>query len=187
MPGTARYVEIWNGPWHSRRGASTVNEEGLALWYGWLNNGYRIVATAGSDSHGSDNYERPLGFSVIHAEELSQPALLRGISAGHLYLSSGPVLQFYAQTDNGDRGMMGDTLSIGASPATLTLFAEWEHAPTGAQLRLIENGEVYAQQRVLANGEAQWTFPVRTGRWYVLELRNADGPMLAVTNPIYLR
>jgi hypothetical protein len=46
-PGSGHFVEIWNGPW----GGDSNNEQALALWYSWLNEGYRLVATAGSDAH----------------------------------------------------------------------------------------------------------------------------------------
>ncbi|MEZ4637321.1 MAG: hypothetical protein R2856_20590 [Caldilineaceae bacterium] len=41
MPGTARFVEIWNGPWFGGNSEKNSNEQGLALWYGWLNQGLR--------------------------------------------------------------------------------------------------------------------------------------------------
>ena len=47
MPGSARLLEIWNGPWHG----SSNNEQTLALWYDWLNQGLRLAATAGTDVH----------------------------------------------------------------------------------------------------------------------------------------
>ena len=52
MPGNARLVEIWNGPWHG----DSHNEAALALWYDWLNQGLRLAATAGSDTHGRHDY-----------------------------------------------------------------------------------------------------------------------------------
>lgn len=186
MPGPARCVEIWNGPWWSQRGVATVNEEALALWYGWLNEGHRLVATAGSDSHNSDHFARALGFNVIYAEALSQAALLQAIGAGHLYLSSGPALDFRAD-GNGQSAMMGDLLAAGDATTGLTLKAAWQDAPEGAYLRLIENGQSIEQRDVAPQGTAEWTVPGQDGRWYLVELRGADHSLLAIPNPIYIR
>ncbi|MFN2110374.1 MAG: CehA/McbA family metallohydrolase, partial [Anaerolineae bacterium] len=101
MPGNARAVEIWNGPW----GCDSNNERNLALWYDWLNQGLRLTGTAGSDAHGPHHYTASTGFSVIYAEVLSEAALLEGLLAGRLYLSSGPQLTFQAQDDDGHTWM----------------------------------------------------------------------------------
>ena len=101
MPGNARLVEIWNGPW---RGDSH-NEATLALWYDWLNQGLRLAATAGSDTHSRHSYAARPGFNVIYAESLTEPALLSGLRAGRLYLSAGPQLAFEAEDGRGAHWM----------------------------------------------------------------------------------
>ena len=58
------------------------------LRYDWLNQGQRLVATAGSDTHGSQDYTAGPGFSVIFAEELTERALFNALRLGHLYLSA---------------------------------------------------------------------------------------------------
>ena len=74
MPGNARCVEIWNGgPW------SEDNERGLSLWYSWLNQGYRMVATAGSDIHGPSDVDTFVGLNNVYAAELSERAILDAV------------------------------------------------------------------------------------------------------------
>ncbi|MBI1296038.1 phosphotransferase [bacterium] len=184
MPGTARFVEIWNGAWHGGRGEKTSNEEGLTLWYGWLNEGRRLIATAGSDSHSLDHYKRGPGFSVVYAPQLSRDGILTGIKDGHLYLSSGPSLSFTAQTEDGASAMMGDVVPAGGGQ--IHLHATWANVPYGAQLRLIGNAAPYARHLIDGDGEQSWHFPAQADRWYVLEVRNAEGAMLAMTNPIFV-
>ena len=58
MPGDARVVEVWNGPW----GCDSNNEKALTLWYDWLNQGLRLAATAGTDTHGRHAYAARPGF-----------------------------------------------------------------------------------------------------------------------------
>jgi hypothetical protein len=146
MPGTARVVEIWNGPWTG----SSNNEGALALWYAWLGRGLRVAATAGSDAHASGRIAFGTGRNVVHADDLSARAILEAIAAGRLYLSAGPRLEL----------------------------------ATGAVVRLVADGDVAAESPAVADGAARWE-GIRA-RWCVVELRDRDGAMLAVTNPVYL-
>src|SRR5262245_31479375 len=100
LPGPARLVEVWNGGvWVSE----SNNERALALWYEWLNQGHRLVATAGTDTHGpAPDGVRP-GFNVVYAEEWSEAGILRAIARGHLFLSDGPQLELSAQTASGSQ------------------------------------------------------------------------------------
>ncbi len=178
MPGNARLVEIWNGPW---RGDSN-NEDALALWYDWLNQGWRLYATAGTDVHGSDHAGDAIpAFSVIYAEALTEAALLKALRVGHLYLSAGPELLLQARDAAGAIWMSGDTVSL---PATFT--ASWARCPAGAQVRLIANGRLWEQRSVSEQGDYHWAITPEQAAWIVLELRDSAGDMLAVTNPIFL-
>ncbi|MEZ4622568.1 MAG: CehA/McbA family metallohydrolase [Caldilineaceae bacterium] len=186
MPGTARLIEVWNGPWFGDHPLEyNCNEDGLAFYYRCLNEGRRLVMTAGSDAHGPKQYERGPGFNAVYAESLSEVGILRALAAGHSYLSSGPVLQFEAQTDNGDSALMGDLLST-TNQTDFTVSSAWSATPPGATLRLIVNGALYAKGEVAAEGQRNWRVPVHGTRWCTLELRGDHGAMLAVTNPIFL-
>ena len=187
MPGTARLIEVWNGPWFGEHPLEhNCNEDGLAFYYRCLNEGKQLVMTAGSDAHGPKNYERGPGFNVIYAEALSEQGILQGLAAGHSYLSVGPVLQLTAANGSGDRAIMGDLLPT-TSQTDFTLSTDWAAAPAEATLRLIVNGAVHVQQAVVDGGEAHWILPVHGTRWCTVELRGESGAMLAVTNPIFLQ
>ncbi len=176
MPGNAQLVEIWNGPW----AGDSNNELALALWYDWLNQGRRLVATAGSDTHSGQDYAARPGFSVIYAGELSEHALLQALRAGHLYLSAGPEVSFAARSDRGDQWLMGDTIG---EPVTLQIA--WSACPPGATCRLIANGMVLHQWQAETTGEATWPLAPDQANWVLLEVRAAGGEMLAITNPIF--
>lgn len=107
MPGNARWVEIWNGPWMG----DSNNKAALSLWYDWLNQGVRIIATAGTDVHSLRHYEAQPGFSVIYAASLSQEDLLQALRKGHLYLSAGPQVDLTARDESSGQWRMGDTVS----------------------------------------------------------------------------
>ncbi|HHY57926.1 MAG TPA: CehA/McbA family metallohydrolase [Chloroflexi bacterium] len=177
MPGSARVIEIWNGTW----AGDSNNELALALYYDWLNQGRRLVATAGSDTHSTADYAAGPGFNVVYAEELSEAALLRAIAAGHLYLSSGPVLTLEAVAQNGTRCMMGDTLTQAA-----TINVQWSHCPPGATLRVLANGQLLHQQVTGATGGFRYAATPADADWLIAEVRAADGVLLAITNPLFL-
>ena len=90
MPGTAELVEIWNEHYSS----GSNNEGSVELWYQWLNQGYRLYATVGTDIHGPADPSIEFAFDVVYAQELTEAAILDAVRHGHHYLSSGPRLTF---------------------------------------------------------------------------------------------
>lgn len=176
MPGAARMIEIWNGNWDE---GGDQNERGLRQWYDWLNAGYRMRATGGSDIHGAPPKPTTYGRDVVYADALTETAVLDGIRRGHLYLSQGARLELTADIGDGSQAMMGDIVPQAAADLTIT----WSDAPAGAALRWIVEGEIESQHAVSAQGEI--TQAIVGKRWCVIELRDSVGMMLAVTNPIY--
>jgi hypothetical protein len=176
MPGTARLVEIWNGPW----GGDSNNEEALSLWYDWLNQGRRVVATAGTDMHSIQDYAAKPGFSVVYAKDLSEAALLKALRAGHLYLSAGPQVTFQARNGSGERWIMGDTVT---RPVTFTVI--WADCPADAQIGLIADGRLLDQWMVGARGQYAWHMAPDQAHWVGVEIRGGDGELLAITHPIF--
>jgi hypothetical protein len=182
MPAGARFVEVWNGPWAGDSG----NEVALSLWYDWLNQGHRLTATAGTDSHGPGAYapdgtEGLPGFTVVQAAACTERALLNGLRQGRCYLSAGPRLDFAAFDADGGRHEMGEQIT---APASLKL--SWDVVPLGAQGRLLANGRLLDTWPCAGEGERTWALSVDTADWLVVEIRDATGWMLALTNPIHL-
>jgi hypothetical protein len=177
MPGNARLVEVWNGPWD----CDSNNEANLALWYDWLNQGRRLVATAGSDIHSAGDYGRRPGFSVVRAAAPTEAGILAGVKAGHVVLSSGPELRLHARNGAGRRRTAGDTVY---GPATVT--ARWSDCPAGARVGLVAHGRLMTVEEARGSGERSWELTPAEAAWIAVEIRAADGEMLALTNPIYL-
>lgn len=178
MPGNARLVEIWNGPWD----CNANNEQALTLWYDWLNQGSRLAATAGTDTHGNQDYAERPGFNIVYAEEWSEVAILRALKAGRLYLSAGPQIAFYARNASGAQAFIGDTVT---SPATFTF--QWTQCPANAQIRLIANGRLCNEWRADAQGQVVWAMTPEQADWIVVEIRGGNGNLLAITNPMFLK
>ncbi|MFQ3634113.1 CehA/McbA family metallohydrolase [Roseiflexus sp.] len=176
MPGTARAVEVWNGLWNG----DSNNEAALALWYEWLNWGLRITATAGTDAHGPAPAAARPGFNVVYAPRREEGAILRAISHGRLFLSSGPTLELTG-TSGETHAMLGDTLPRGAA----TVHLRWRDVPAGARLRFIVDGARLSEDTIDPTGERAWNLDEGAAQWCVAEIRAADDELLAVTNPIY--
>jgi hypothetical protein len=176
MPGVARVVEIWNGPW----GCDSNNEAALSLWYDWLNQGLHVVATAGTDAHSAQDYAAKPGFNVVYAEALSEAALLKALRAGQFYLSSGPQLSFQARNENGETWIIGETVTL-----PVRLAVAWADCPADAQVRSIANGRLLGQWMAGARGEYEWHMTPDQADWVVMEIRGGNGGLLAISNPIF--
>lgn len=180
QPGPARRVEVWNGEWQGE----SQNEEGLALAFDWLNDGHRLVLTAGTDHHGHGLADESLGFNVVWANALTASEILAGIRHGHLYLSSGPVLEFEAVV-GATRLSMGDSL-LAPDGSAIQWVARWRQSPTEARVELIVDGGVVGERTTGSEGTHVWGWTTPGARWGLLSLRAADGSLLALTNPIFL-
>jgi hypothetical protein len=178
MPGPAKAVEVWNGPWWGDRN----NERALALYYGWLNAGHRLAATAGSDAHGEDDYRRELGFNAVWADEPTPAGILRAVAAGRLYLTSGPRLDVHVD-GGGNRGIVpgGEVRAASASVA-----ASWDGCPPGAKIRLMVDGREVSEERAAPEGRRSWPLRPERAGWALVELRGHDGRLLALCNPIFI-
>jgi hypothetical protein len=178
LPGLANAVEVWNMDWLSE----CSNEAALSRAYDWLNHGSRFALTAGADNHG----ELPdllYGYNVVYAEDLSETEILRAIRAGHLYLSAGPRLDLRAQAGL-QVGMMGDSLRARAGE-TIQLHGVWSDCHAEDCLALMVDGEVRENLPVGNRERGAWELSGGHAHWCLLSLRDAQGSLLALTNPIF--
>ncbi len=105
-------------------------------WAKRLMQGYRITAVTGSDDKGTNPREGFYGMTSteVYASELSRPALIEAIQAGHAYVRTfgavgipplgippSPTLEMTAVTPDGQQGMFGDTLAADAAQVTVTV------------------------------------------------------------------
>jgi hypothetical protein len=175
-PGPARLVEIWNGgPW------SDYNEDGLALYRSWLDQGHRLRATAGTDIHGPTDDAVLMGFNHVFADQFTKEALLAAVERGENYLSSGPSLVLLAFGEDGATAPMGGELA-NANRAVVN----WNGADGPLTLRIVcGTSAVRFESEVAAEGRLELPLSPRD-HWIMAELRDADGHIRAVTNPIFL-
>ena len=178
MPGTARAVEVWNSAWDSDR----FNEQALQLYYLWLNQGYRLVATAGTDSHRPPEAGAKLGFNVVYAEEFSQKGLLTAVERGHLYLSGGPTLDLSARNAAGEVFKIGDVVTGNDVGVSL----RWRGCVPGETVRVIADGKVHKTLTEASAGNHTFTFATLPA-WLTVEIRDAQNNLRALSNPLFFQ
>ena len=93
--------------------ANPFVETAVDEWEGYLAEGYRITAVSGSDDKEGDHYGATA--TQVYAEQLSRPALIEALDAGHAYVQArgvadSPTLELTATGADGTTGMFGDTL-----------------------------------------------------------------------------
>jgi hypothetical protein len=184
-------IEVINGDLREGPGS------GISLWEEQLNKGFRLTGIGGSDNHDADiprgersAIGRPT--TVIHAQELSERALLDGIRAGHVFVDADGtkdrVLEFEAKTDS-DAVLMGDSIHAAARQKvhfTLKMVALQDAYP-----EVIEDGHPTALVDKTACAEPEETrgFDYTSDgqrHWFRVNIRSTNGVLLIVGNPIYL-
>jgi hypothetical protein len=171
-PESTTHLEVWNGPWAGRH-----NERALQYWYGLLATGRRVVATAGTDAHGPA-YLPGVGFTCTPTTHDPQ-VLLRQLREGRTYLSGSAGLESAFLAPDGPVPLGGEGQ---AGPWGVSLA--WAGLPMESVLSFVVDGE-RRQEVLIAQGNLVRHFEVR--QWLNLELRSAEGDLLALTNPGYAR
>lgn len=183
MPGPARLVEVWNGTW----GPGPKNPLALDLFRGWLNAGHRLVATAGSDDHGRYHPDARPGHVLVNAADLSVPAILHGLRAGHVVLTCGPVLTVTGRTPGGAAVLPGDSV-----PEPTDVDLSWSGTDPQATARVVAGRRGAAGIRVVwtapAGGEGAARVPasvIEGADWAMVEILAPDGSPEAMANPVF--
>lgn len=167
---------------------------GIPFWQAQLNQGHRITAIGGSDTHRPDQPSPQQGTptTVVYARQLSEAAILDGLHAGHVYLKvagpQGPDLFLTAQA-NGQTYQMGDDLRLQRGQA-LNLEIRAEGA-AGDRLELVQDagGNARLDQTQLHSAHAVRTLHLTADgqrHWYRINLLDASGKLVALTNPVYV-
>lgn len=170
-------VEIWNGEW------DISDETALKKWDELLQKGSRITAIGSSDTHRP--IDSMIGFPTNHigAKRLTQTDLFAAIKSGRVFISAQPKFDLNFTSA---KKSIGEEITdeIGGEIRFQVLANNF---PDGTKLLLISGGKT--GQEILTNGENfSREFAVRFEKsgYARLEVRGADGKMLALTNPIFI-
>ncbi len=186
-------VDIINGYHEHGSWFTPPPGNGVPFWEAQLAKGLRPTGVGGGDEHRAgeqlslhDGVGIPT--TVVYARELSQPAILEGVKAGHVYIMVGgpdgtPLLL------NSGTAMMGDEISA-ASGKSIT-FTLTTRPTSGTKLRLLIDGkDVGTLPPLQAQGRdsiCNFTWQSDGKRhWVRAELDDPQGEPLTLTNPIYV-
>jgi hypothetical protein len=184
-------VEAVNG------GSEQYDIPNIPFWDEQLDNGCRLAGIGGSDNHRPMQPLDEIGSigsptTVVYATELSTPAILAGIRAGHVFIdlagTRNRLLEVTARA--GDKAVhMGDLL---VAPEGETVnFDMHVTAAAGGTARWIKDGQEVALKIGAAVSSADQSFPlawVSDGRrhWFRAEVAEDGGKMWLLGNPIYV-
>jgi hypothetical protein len=180
-------VEVWNGHWN------VDDEIALRRWDRLLRRGRRITAVGGSDSHAHvDPVGRPQ--VVVYADALSRAAIVPALRRGRAYLaeSARVGMELTARCGPVLAGLGEDLPVPPAGPVTVR--AQVTGAP-GTTVVVRTAYGVVATARVDASGDTEfaWETSGSQSRYVRMEIRRprsklgVPGPMVALSNPVWLR
>ncbi len=198
-PGTdwqrVQAIEAVNGGAVSAfKGAVETVLSGIPFWEALLNQGYRLTAIGGSDNHDVERDANAPGLptTVVFAENLSVPAILEGVRSGRVFIdiegTRDRLLKFAARS--GKRtAEMGEILSIKAG-ARIAFTAHVTGAVNGT-VEIIENGRSRTLEALLhvkgIDERLDFSFaPQQDTHWVRINVRNAEGKLVLIGNPIYI-
>jgi len=190
--------------WHLIHVIEAVNGDdtdgpmsGIDFWQRRLNLGLHITAIGGGDNHNSlAAIPGPpsIGYpsTVVHAPQLSTPAILEAIRAGHVFIdvsgTSDRLLEFTAESEAG-QAKMGDTLHL--SKGAETSFGIHVSHATDGHIEVIQDGELTSvlQTSELNQPDQFFSFAWKSdGRrhWLRINVRGPNGKLWLVGNPIFI-
>ncbi len=185
-------VEVWNGPW------TPDDELAVAAWDNMLTAppapGRWLPAIGNSDAH-AEPQKVGLPHTVVHAEELSRPALLEAVREGRSYLaeSSEISLTFEVTGPRGEHAGIGGRLAV-SPDAEVSVRLKVAGAPAGATARFMtDEGEMYSA--AVSSEPLEWRTTASLAAYVRAEVRHAPpvgsppempGAMAAMTNPLWL-
>jgi hypothetical protein len=158
-------VEIFNH--NMAMGASADRAHGAYMLDGLLEQGRRVLVTAGDDAHFEHPADRFGGWVEVHAEALDAELLLDALKAGAYYSTQGPRIEALITE--------GDQLHVATSPAYSIALAgsgaRWLDAtsrtdPTGEPMReatfdLVPFRGSFCRVTVVdADGRRAWSNPI---------------------------
>jgi hypothetical protein len=181
-------VEIWNGAWDPQ------DEAALKKWDDLLTTGKRITAIGSSDTHTppatGNGFSTTIGVGspATHAgmKKLTEGQLFEAIRRGRIWISRGADNFELEFTANGrQKAITGG--QIHSRQGRVELHFAAKNFPAGSTVRLISNGKEIQNEKI---GDSPYTlkkiFGIEKDSYFRIEIRDAKGAMLALTNPVFV-
>jgi len=183
-------IEIINGYHEHGSWFTPPPGNGVSFWEAQLTKGLRPTGVGGGDEHRAGE-QLPLNdgvgipTTVVYARELSQPAILEGIKAGHVYVKvtgpQGPDLYLKA-----GGAIMGDEITAPAGQF-VTFTLNCPNAAANIPRILLDGKSPPSNPNLDPTGSLvlQWKSDGKR-HWLRAELDDPNGEPVTLTNPIYI-
>jgi hypothetical protein len=184
-------------------GVETVNGGNLIstdFWDRQLAKGLQLTAIGGSDNHnallpagGPNAIGRPT--TVVEADELSVPAILDSMNRGRVFIdltaSYDKMIDMEARDETGVEKwtLMGDALKAvpGHAVSFRVLLASCPHSQVHFLLDGHETSGLAPMSATVGNETLTFRWSSDGGyHWLRCEVRDADGNLLLMSNPVYI-
>jgi len=167
---------------------------GIPFWEKRLNEGHRITAVGGSDNHDATLGERrSIGVptTVVHADNLSQDAILAAIRAGHVFVdtqgSRDRLLEMTARVA-GRSAQMGDRITA-PKGEDLRIEVHVQGASGGKVVLRTDPGLAPIDPLAISDNDARLQIALRADgarHWIRADVLSPDGGLWLLGNPIYM-
>nr|WP_279591782.1 CehA/McbA family metallohydrolase [Streptomyces sp. 846.5] len=181
-------VEVWNGQWKSDVPWQADNEAALAEWgrnlAADIHQGQWRPAMGNSDTHLEDQIGVPQ--TVVLADELSTEAILAGLRAGRSWIAASAAVELsFTVSAGGQSAVIGDRLKTGGESAVVRV--DVRGVPSGTVSLHTEKGKAHhAPLAATGSGSVEWHTSEDESAFVRVEVRDVDGRMAALSNPILL-
>lgn len=193
--GAVDAVEVVNGGTMRETRSAESALQGFAYWTRLLNAGRHVTAIGGSDSHEADRPAAEAGAvgsptTVVYMPELSVHGLLAGIRSGRAFIdvegTRDRILDFSASA-GARTALMGQALQVRAGePVDLVLKLK---GVASGSVELVIDGVPEKDRTAFDASHPLALAPWRSDRgnhWIRAEVRNAQGNLILIGNPIYI-
>lgn len=190
-------IEVINGA-SMRTSGPEGAFNGIAFWEKLLREGHRITAIAGSDNHDATDTtgarQSPVGTpaTVVYASELSVQGIIAGVKSGRVFVDVAglPDARLDVEAHAGVRqARMGGGLTLGSGEdACLTVDVVLTSHPT--RIAIVTNGLVSMEPQTPCGPALSFQLTMEEEAafgWAYATVRDLDGKLLLLGNPIYFR
>ncbi len=163
----------------------------LRDWFGLLNHGYRIIATAGSDSHTLTQDEVGYARNFVHVgiddpKQVTPEKVVQAFRDGKVVVSIGPFVTLTAENQP-----IGSLISKPKGDITLEIRVQAPNWISVNEIELVANGIAFKRWKLGESNRSgkslDWrvTTKVRPRRdaWYIVIVRGVEGGLEPILRP----
>ncbi len=161
------------------------NQLGLDLYYEFLNLGFPLTASAGSDVPWGGTMGESRVYAYLGEQSFTADAWFKAVDDGRTFVSNGPMLEFHV-----DDALPGDTINVSANKPLHVTARAWGHTgrTTLTKLEVIHLGGVAKEATSEGGAEdlsLELDIDAAHGGWFAARAYSREGTS-AHTTPVYI-